>query len=41
MDLLRTFHEFDIKGLVICESPNLETDAMILKNKYQELKKQQ
>ncbi len=36
-ELLRAWKEFDIKGLVICESPNLEGDAMLLRNAYAEL----
>ncbi|MFQ6119545.1 MAG: TIM barrel protein, partial [Methanosarcinales archaeon] len=33
-DLLKAWKEFDIKGLVICESPNLEGDALLLKEEY-------
>ncbi len=32
--LLKTFSDFNINGLVICESPNLEDDAMRLQNNY-------
>ncbi|WP_250867169.1 TIM barrel protein [Methanococcoides seepicolus] len=34
IDLMAVFHEFDIKGLVICESPNLEEDALLLRNTF-------
>jgi len=34
-ELLRAFKDFDIKGLVICESPNLEGDALLLKNTFE------
>lgn len=33
-DLMHVFREYRIKGLVICESPNLEADAMLLKDTY-------
>ena len=33
-ELMQSFKDFDIKGLVICESPNLEDDALLLKNTY-------
>jgi deoxyribonuclease-4 len=33
-ELAQAFVEFDIKGLVICESPNLEEDALLLKGEY-------
>jgi len=33
-DLLRSFIDFKIKGVLICESPNLEDDAMLLKKTY-------
>jgi deoxyribonuclease-4 len=35
--LLETWKEFDLKGIVICESPNLEGDALLLKDLYKEL----
>jgi deoxyribonuclease-4 len=37
-DLLRAFHHKGIRGVVICESPNLEEDALILKNTWKKLK---
>ncbi len=33
-DLIKAFKTFDVKGVVICESPNLEGDAIILQNEY-------
>jgi deoxyribonuclease-4 len=33
-ELMQSFKDFTIKGLVICESPNLEDDALLLKNTY-------
>ena len=36
-ELLRALIDYDIKGLVICESPNLEEDALLLKNTYNDL----
>lgn len=33
-ELAQAFVEFDIKGMVICESPNLEEDALVLKREY-------
>ncbi len=33
-ELAHAFSDFDIKGIVICESPNLEEDALILKKEY-------
>ena len=37
VDLLKTLKEFKCKGVVICESPNIETDALLLKNTYQKV----
>jgi len=34
-ELLGIWKEFDIKGLVVCESPNLEGDAMLLRNAFE------
>ncbi|MFZ2498748.1 TIM barrel protein [Methanosarcina sp.] len=36
-ELLRALKEFEIKGLVICESPSLEEDALLLKKTYNEI----
>ena len=33
-ELLSALHDFDVRGLVICESPNLETDALLLQQNY-------
>ena len=33
-DLLKAFKAFDIKGAVVCESPNIEDDAKLLKDFY-------
>lgn len=33
-ELAQVFADFDIKGMVICESPNLEEDALVLKREY-------
>ncbi|MBI5073219.1 TIM barrel protein [Candidatus Woesearchaeota archaeon] len=36
-DLLKTLHEFGCAGVLICESPNIEKDALLLKKYYQSL----
>jgi len=36
--LLSAFIEYEIAGVVICESPNIEEDAQLLKRTYEELK---
>lgn len=36
-ELVQAFVEFDIKGMVICESPNLEEDALLLKREYEKI----
>jgi len=33
-DLIKTLKEFKCKGVVICESPNLEEDALLMKKTY-------
>ncbi|WP_440952867.1 TIM barrel protein [Methanococcoides sp. FTZ1] len=33
-DLMAAFREFGVKGLVICESPNLEVDALLLQGTF-------
>ena len=33
-ELLKAFKDFDIKGVIICESPNIELDAKLLKDYY-------
>ena len=37
VDLLRALKEFKVKGSLVCESPNIEVDALMLKKKYEEL----
>ena len=34
-ELAQAFSDFNIKGMVICESPNLEDDALALKKEYE------
>jgi len=34
-DLIKVWKEFNIKGVVICESPNIEEDALLLKKAYE------
>lgn len=36
-DLLRALHDLGARGLIICESPNLEEDALLLRRTYHEL----
>ncbi len=36
-ELLKAFRDYEVKGLVICESPNLEKDALLLKETYDNL----
>lgn len=33
-DLMRALRDFNVKGVIICESPNLEEDALLLQNEY-------
>ena len=33
-DLLRAFKDFGVKGVIVCESPNIEDDAKLLKEYY-------
>ncbi len=33
-DLLRAFKTFNVKGVIVCESPNIEDDAKLLKDYY-------
>ena len=33
-DLLKAFKKFNLKGAVVCESPNIEDDALLLKQYY-------
>jgi len=36
--LIKAWRDYDVKGTVICESPNLEEDALLLQGLYQESK---
>ncbi|MCM2324963.1 MAG: hypothetical protein NDI94_00730, partial [Candidatus Woesearchaeota archaeon] len=36
--LIRLWKEFGIKGCVVCESPNIEQDAILMKKTYEVLK---
>ncbi|MCD4666646.1 TIM barrel protein [archaeon] len=33
-DLMKVFKEFKIKGVVVCESPSIEKDALLMKKNY-------
>ena len=33
-DLLKAFKEYNVKGVLVCESPNIETDTKLLKDYY-------
>jgi deoxyribonuclease-4 len=37
-DLLRTFKEFDIRGVAVAETPVLEQDTLLLKRAYARVK---
>ena len=34
MDCLKALKEFKCKGIVVCESPNIENDALLLQKAY-------
>ena len=34
-ELIKSLKDYDVKGLVICESPNLEDDALLLQQTYE------
>ena len=36
-DLLKVLKEFKVKGALICESPNIEEDALLLKKTYKKI----
>lgn len=36
-DLLKAFKDFGVKGVVVCESPNIEADCVLLKSYYESL----
>lgn len=37
VDLLRALKDFEVKGAIVCESPNIESDCKLLKNTYKKL----
>lgn len=37
VELMKAFKEFKIKGVVICESPNIESDALLMKKTYESI----
>lgn len=37
VDLLKALKDFDVKGALVCESPNIETDCKLLKNTYRKI----
>ena len=39
VELLKALREYEVKGLVICESPNLESDALLLQATFDSLPK--
>ena len=39
VELLKALKDYDVKGLVVCESPSLEGDARLLQETYNTLKK--
>jgi deoxyribonuclease-4 len=36
-ELMKAFKDFKIKGVVVCESPNIEEDALLMKREYESL----
>jgi deoxyribonuclease-4 len=34
-ELLMALKDFGVEGILICESPNLEEDALLLKREYE------
>lgn len=36
-DLIKAMKEFNVKGAIVCESPNIEDDCKLLKNYYESL----
>jgi deoxyribonuclease-4 len=36
-DLMKAFKEFKLRGVVICESPNIEQDALLMQKTYESL----
>lgn len=37
-ELLKALKEFEVGGVLICESPNIETDALLMKSYYESIK---
>ena len=37
VELLKALRDYEVKGLVICESPILEDDALLLQETYNDL----
>ena len=37
-DLLKVWKEFKIKGCVVCESPNIEDDALLLQKTWHKIR---
>lgn len=37
-EIIKLIKEYNVEGVIICESPNLEEDALLLKNFYESLK---
>lgn len=37
-ELLKALKEYEVGGVLICESPNLETDALLMKSYYESIK---
>jgi len=33
-DLLKAFKDFDVKGVIVCESPNIESDTKLIRDYY-------
>lgn len=36
-DLLKALKEFNVKGALVCESPNIEDDAVLMREYYYSL----
>ena len=39
VELIKALRDYEVKGLLICESPNLEEDALLLQETYNDLMK--
>ena len=40
IEMLQALKDLSVKGLLVCESPDQETDALIMQETYRQLKKQ-